>query len=151
MRRHKAAIFGNERGMALVLALIILFLMSVLGTMMFTNSSSETQASRNYRVKQDAFYAAERAVEYARSDVSVYSAIGTGSVAIPLTGVDLSAGSSDATGTVTYLANGNPPRGSGMDATEFQANFFAISATGTGPVNSRTEVETNVARIIPKN
>lgn len=144
-------ILGNERGMALILALIILFLMSVLGTMMFTNSSSETQASRNYRVKQDAFYAAERAIEYARTDVNIYSAVGSGSVNIPLTGISLQAGTSDATGTVTYLSNGNPPRGSGMDVTEFQANYFAISATGTGPVNSRTEVETNVARIIPKN
>jgi Tfp pilus assembly protein PilX len=142
---------GNDRGYALVLALIVLFLMSVLGTMMFTNASSETQASRNYRVRQDAFYAAERAVEYARSDVNIYSAIGAGTVAIPLTGISLAAGSSNATGAVTYLSNGNPPRGSGMDATEFQANYFAISATGTGPVNSRTEVETNVARIIPKN
>ncbi|MCC6502144.1 MAG: hypothetical protein IT362_03280 [Deltaproteobacteria bacterium] len=147
----RANIIRDEKGMALVLALIVLLLMSILGTMMFANSSSESQASRNYRVKQDAFYAAERAIEYARSDVNIYSVIGSGSVNIPLTSISLQSGTSDASGTVAYLSSGNPPRGSGMDATEFQANYFAIAATGTGPVNSRTEVETNVARIIPKN
>lgn len=136
--------------MALALALIVLFLMSLLGTMIIANSSSENQGARNFRMKQDSFYAAERAIEYAKTDVNIYSAVGSGSVNIPLTGVSLAAGTSDASGTVTFLANGNPPRGSGIDATEFQANFYAITATGTGPGNSRTETETSVARIIPR-
>lgn len=141
----------NEKGIALVLALIVMFVMSLLGTMMIANSTSETKGAMNWRTKQDSFYAAERALEYARTDVNIYSAIGAGSVAIPLSGVSLAAGTSDATGTVTYLSTGNPPRGSGIDATEFQANFYAIEAAGTGPANSRTETETSVARIIPRN
>lgn len=141
----------NEKGMALVLALIVMFLMSLLGTMLIANSSSETKGARNYRVKQDSFYAAERALEYARTDANIYGAIGSGSVNIPLAGVSLAAGATDATGTVTYLSSGNPPRGSGVDATEFQANFYAIETAGTGPANSRTETETSVAKIIPRN
>lgn len=140
----------NEKGIALVIALIVLFLMSLLGTMMITNSSTEVQGARNFRVKQDSFYGADRAVEYARTDVNIYTTIGSGSVNIPLSGVSLASGSSDATGTVTYLSSGNPPRGSGIDATEFQANFYAIEVAGTGPANSRTEAETNVARIVPR-
>lgn len=140
----------NEKGIALVIALIVLFLMSLLGTMMITNSSSEVQGARNFRVKQDSFYAAERAVEYGRTDVNIYTTIGSGSVNIPLSGVSLASGSSDATGTVTYLSSGNPPRGSGVDATEFQAKFYAIEAAGTGAANSKTETETNVARIVPR-
>lgn len=143
-------IAGNEKGMALVIALIALFLMGLLGTMMHANSSSETKAARNWRVKQDAFYAAERALEYGRSDMNIYTQIGTGAVNIPLTGVSLSDARSDASGTVTFLSKGNPPRGSGMDATEFEANFFVISAQGAGPANAQAVVETNVARIIPR-
>ena len=141
----------NERGMALVLALIVMFLMSLLGTMLIANSTSETKGAMNYRMKQDSFYAAERAIEYARTDVNVYGSIGSGSVNIPLAGVSLASGATDAAGTVTYLSSGNPPRGSGIDATEFQANFYAVNAAGTGPANSRTETETSVARIIPRN
>lgn len=144
-------ILNNEKGIALVLALIVMFLMSLLGTMLIANSTSETKGAMNYRVKQDSFYAAERALEYARTDANIYATIGAGSVNIPLAGVSLAAGATDASGTVTYLANGNPPRGSGVDATEFQANFYAIETVGTGTANSRTETETNVARIIPKN
>lgn len=143
-------ILRDERGVALVFALIAMFLMSLLGTMLYTTSSSETQAARNYRTRQDAFYATERAVEYAKTDVNIYSTVGSGSVNIPLSGVSLQSGASDASGTVAYLSKGNPPRGSGMDATEFEANYYVINAAGTGPANARTETETNVARIIPK-
>lgn len=141
----------DEKGMALVITLIVLFLMTVLGAMLFTNSNSELQASRNFRTAQEAMHAAERAVEYAKSDPAIYTTIGTGSVAVPVSGVDLSSGGSDASGTVTYLSRGNPPRGSGMDATEFEANYFAINVNGTGPFNAQAEVEVNVAKIVPKN
>ena len=76
----------NERGMALVLALIVMFLMSLLGTMLIANSTSETKGAMNYRMKQDSFYAAERAIEYARTDVNVYGSIGSGSLKNPPSG-----------------------------------------------------------------
>ncbi|MBW7956820.1 MAG: pilus assembly PilX N-terminal domain-containing protein [Deltaproteobacteria bacterium] len=144
-------ITGNERGMALVIALIALFLMSILGGMVFTTSNSEVLGAKNHRVMNESLYAAERGIEYAKSDPAIYSAIGTGSVAIPIGGVSLETVASDASGIVEYLTRGNPPRGSGMDATEFEANYFAVNVEGTGPLNSRTEVEINVARIVPKN
>ncbi len=144
------SIINNERGMALAIALIVLFLMSLLGTMIFTTSNSETQGARNYRTMQDALYSAERGVEYAKSDPTIYSTIGTGSVNIPLGGVSLQSGGGDASGRVDYLARGNPPRGSGMDATEFEANYFAINVAGTGPANAKSEIEVNVAKIVPK-
>lgn len=140
----------NEKGFALVLTLVMLFLMSILGTMMYTTSSTEVQVSRNFKVRQDAFYAAERALEYSVSDGGVYTAVGTGSVAVPLTGVSLQVGTSDASGTVEYLVGGNPPRGSGVDVTQFQANYFVVDVTGTGQGNSNVGLEANIARIIPK-
>ncbi len=144
-------ISGNERGMALVIALIALFLMSVLGGIVFTSSNSEILGAKNYKVMNESLYAAERGVEYAKSDPAIYEAVGTGSLDIPVGGVSLESGASDASGTVEYLMRGNPPRGSGMDATEFEANYFAVNVEGAGPLNSRTEIEINVARVVPKN
>ncbi|HEY4706957.1 MAG TPA: pilus assembly PilX N-terminal domain-containing protein [Thermodesulfobacteriota bacterium] len=141
----------GENGMAMVIALIALFLMSILGVMAYTTSDSEIQGAKNYKVMNISLYAAESGVEYARSDPAIYSAVGTGSVNIPMGGVSLESNGADAAGTVEYLSRGNPPRGSGMDATEFDANYFAINVEGTGPFNSRTEIEVNVARIVPKN
>lgn len=141
---------GREAGFALVLALVVLFLMSLLGTILFTTSTTEVQISRNFSTRQGAFFAAERGLEYAVSDGGIYSAIGTGSVSIPLTGVSLQIDNTDANGTVEYLSGGNPPRGSGVDITQFQANYFVTNVTGTGQGNSQVELEANVARIVPK-
>ena len=141
---------GGERGIALVIALIMMFLMGLLGAIIFSASTSEMQITRNYRVKKDALYAAERAVEYSKSDGNIMATIGTGIVAVPLGGVDLSAGNSDASGFVEFMSSGNPPRGSGVDITSFQARYYVIDATGTGPSNSQVEVEANYARILPK-
>ncbi len=143
----------NERGVALVLALVMLFLMSLLGSLIFTTSTTEVQISRNYRSSQSAFYAAERGVQYAYGDSNIYSSIipgTTNSVNVPVGGVSLQVGSSNVAGTVQYVGNGNPPRGSGVDVTQYQANYYVIDVTGTGGNNSNLEVEAGNAKIVPK-
>ncbi|MCP3677365.1 MAG: hypothetical protein GY721_07190 [Deltaproteobacteria bacterium] len=144
----KSAI-DNEKGIALVLVLMVMLLMSILGAMLFSSSTTELQISRNYRVRVDAFYAAERGVEYGQGDATIYTTIGTGTLNIPLGGVSLQVGDSDATGTVEFLRSGLPPRGSGADATQFGANYFLIGVAGTGPGNSTSSQETITARIVP--
>ncbi len=107
-------VINNEKGFALVLALVILFLMGLLGTLMFNTSSTEVQVSRNFVSRQGAFYAAERGVAYSLSDNNIYDTIGTqmgNSTNIPLAGVDLTVGNSNATGKVKLVASGNPPGG----------------------------------------
>jgi Tfp pilus assembly protein PilX len=141
---------NNEKGMALVLVLMMMLLLSVLGTTIYTTSSTEMRISRNNRFVNEAFYAAERGIEYAQTDANIYSDIGTATAAVPATGVDLSSGNTDVTGVVTYLATGNPPRGSGVDITEFQANYFLINTTGTTTSNTSVRLENNVGRIIPR-
>lgn len=140
----------NQKGFALILTLIILFLMSILGTMIFSTTTTEVQISRNYSLRQDAFYAADRGMEYALSDGNIYLTIGTGTLNLPLTGVSLASSGTNSTGTVQYAATGNPPRGSGVDVTQFKANYFVVNMTGTGQGNSNVELEANIARIVPK-
>jgi len=139
----------NEDGMALVITLILLFLMAMLGTTLFSVSTTEIKISRNNKFRTEAFYAAERGNEYAHSDPNIYATIGTGSVNIPLTGVSLQSGLSTASGTVSYLTTGNPPRGSGVDISDFKANYFLVEITGTGPGNSSLPIESNLAKIVP--
>ncbi len=140
----------DERGTALVLVMVILLLMGVLGSMMMSTSTPEIQIARNLRLHEEAFYAAERAVEYGMADANIYTTIGTGSVDIPLSGVSLAVGSTDASGTVRYLTTGPPPKGSGVDVTKFKANYYEINVTGTAPGNSRVNLETTVIKILPK-
>lgn len=147
---------NNERGVALVLALVLLFLMGLLGTILFNTSSTEVQISRNYVQRQGAFYAAERGVAYAQGDNNIYTTIGSQigqSVNVPLGAVNLSVGDTNvnqAKSTVTLVSSGNPPRGSGVDVTQFQANYFTIDIQGTGQGDSIENVEVYNAKIIPK-
>jgi len=144
--------------MALILALVLLTLMSILGALALSTSTTESGISGNYRASQQAFYAAERAVEYASTSESIYETIGTGSA-------DLNAGAhptniaagtgnsglkSGATNQVSYLTAGALPPGSGSDPTYFAARYYIITVTGDGPNNATTRVESQVARVVPK-
>jgi len=140
----------DERGMALVMALVLLTLMGVLGTIMFKVTDYEMQIARNYSWRQDAYYAADSGVEYAQTDANIYTAIGLGTINIPVGGASLAAGASDATGTVEFMASGNPPKGLGVDATMFQGNYYLINVTGTGRSNSTLGLESSVVRIVPR-
>ncbi len=148
---HARRLILNEKGTALVLVMIILLLMGVLGSMMMSTTTPEIQIARNLKLKEEAFYAAERGVEYGMVDSNIYTTIGTGTVNIPLSGVSLKVGSTDATGTVRYLTSGPPPKGSGVDITKFKANYYEIKLEGTAPGNSRVRLETTVVKILPKN
>jgi len=143
------AIFNNEKGMALVITLILMFIMTILGTTLFSVTTTEVKISRNTNFGNQAFYAAERADQYAQTDANIYATIGTGTLNIPLTGVSLQSGQSNATGTVSFLASGNPPRGSGVDANDFKANYFVVDVTGTSSGNASKWLESNVAKIVP--
>lgn len=55
----------NERGVALILTLSMLVIMSLLGALALDTTNTELQITSNHRVASEAFVAAELAVEYA--------------------------------------------------------------------------------------
>ena len=57
---------GNEKGVALLLALIMLLVMSVLATTVSFNSNNDFHAMSNYKRGQEAFLAAERCIQEGR-------------------------------------------------------------------------------------
>jgi hypothetical protein len=144
----------NQQGTALVLTLSMLALMSILGALALSTSTTELGISSNLRSSQEAFYAAERAVEYAMTNGNIYSSIATGEesldgyngdILIGRSGLRLGAGSK-----VQYLNSGALPPGSGSDPTYFQSRYYIISVTAEGPNNSVTRVEEQLGRIVPK-
>jgi len=40
--------------------------------------------------------------------------------------------------------------GKECDVRNFQANYYAVAATGTGPNNAESSLESQVAKIVPK-
>jgi len=158
----------NERGIALIVAISLLAVMSILGVMLLSASTSEIQLSGNFRNTQEAFYAADRAVEYAtqgvaqgETTVDLYNDSDASAVphrnrvTVGLTGLEPSAVSTaDDRNSVTYIGSGPPPLGGGSDAGDFVAHNYAISVVGVSPTSSanpsRSTLRAQVAKIVPK-
>jgi Tfp pilus assembly protein PilX len=140
----------NENGMALVIVLLFMFILGILGTSILNTSTTELKMSGNHRFRKEAFFATERGQEYAGADALLYATIGTGTVTIPRTGVSLAVGNSNVSGTMGYVSSGNPPRGSGADATQFEGRYYMVDVTGTSSNNASVRVESSIARLFPR-
>jgi hypothetical protein len=76
--------FKNEQGMALILALVMLALLGILGSFALSTATTEMRVSGNYRTAQGAYYSADVASEYLKTQgdlVSIKVVPGTGSCA----------------------------------------------------------------------
>lgn len=146
----------NERGVALIVALIVLVLLGILGAFALSTSNTELRISGNYRNLQQAFYAADAAISYGESNTAIYASIIPGTTnSWPPTATDYNDVPDLATGQsakvrVDYLLSGPLPPGTGFDAETFQANYYTVSASGFGQLNSEVDVESRVGRIVPK-
>lgn len=76
----------NEKGTALLVALIMLLLLTLIGFAAITTSTIEVQISGNQRLANTAMYAAEAAIESIRQRMNNYS--GTADAVIDLAGVN---------------------------------------------------------------
>lgn len=65
---------GNENGMVLVTALLILTVLIVIGTIAVMQTSTDVRISGNYKTSMQAFYAAEAGIEEARGRLRSSSA-----------------------------------------------------------------------------
>lgn len=154
----------NEKGTALVIAMIFLGLLTTIGIYAIYNSSSELTTSGRYKSDKEAFYAAEGAIEYVKGDGYYFttktSMIFPDNDASPHPTVaarSLASNGTNAYGTITYVTSGNPPPGYGFSAKDTQSNYFIIDATGVthpedpDPDNkNKCRQEESVAKVLPK-
>lgn len=171
----------NERGIALITVLIVLMLLCILGATVLSSSTSELRISGNYRNLQEAFFAADAAVEFATTYGDIYTSIipgGTASWPAPGGGKKLDErgnvvgnlladedknynvipiGRGTAKVKVDYIETGAVPAGTGSEVdaglgsgTGFKANYYNVSVIATGPNNTQAEIDSYIARIIPK-
>jgi hypothetical protein len=65
----------NEKGFALILAMVMLALLSVLGAYALSTSSTELFISGNYRNSQTAFYSSDAGIDYGQVYDTIYTSI----------------------------------------------------------------------------
>ena len=149
---------NNQRGVALILSISMLAIMSVLGSMALSTTDTELSLSGNFKTSQMAFFSAQRAVEYAMTNGDIFTVIGDGSVDLESGDHPTNIAAGTGHGLVTAATNntiafqsiGMLPPGSGSDPTYFQSSYYLIDVTGDGPNNSQARVETQIGRIVPK-
>jgi len=147
-------IFNDKSGTALVIAMVFLGLLTTIGLYALLDSTTELTSSASYRGNKEAFYAAEGALEYVKGDGHYFTTRGT--LNIPdnnhptAAAQSLAAAGTDATGSITYLNNGNPPPGYGFSANYTMSGYFVIEATGTSNSGAQNTQEEGVAKILPK-
>ncbi|MFC1859426.1 PilX N-terminal domain-containing pilus assembly protein [Thermodesulfobacteriota bacterium] len=155
-------IVRDEKGSVIIIALIVLVLLTIIGTSATDITSVELQISANDKFHKVAFYSAEAGRGYVAAKPDIYGPenITTGvshyfpndtdpyvaNTTDPSVSYTLGV-SQTFTGTVGYTGFSNPPRGSGYEAGKFRAHKYTLASGGTGPRNSASDIEAGFYRI----
>ena len=152
----------NSNGIALILAISMLAILSILGVMALNTADTETAISGNYRTSHMAFVTAERALAYASTNSQILDGLSGGIYNLNDDDYSDTANIEAGTGwglddtvnnTVEFQMAGGLPPGSGSDPTYFEARYYVINVSGadmTGTNNSKARIESQIGRIVPK-
>ncbi|WP_432822239.1 pilus assembly PilX family protein [Trichloromonas sp.] len=155
---------NNERGVALILALGMIVVISLLGVVVMTVSTREISVSGTYRTSYASFYAADRAVEYALNRNLIIGMTDSESLVddeIDISGtptkhkilIDMGqtiagGGGVLTAGSITDAGPGDLPiHLAGKFGSNFGANFYDVSVTAEGPNNTQTRIESRIVRL----
>ena len=145
---------NNERGFAIIVALLMLAIITVMGIAATRTSETETRIAVNDRLYNIAFYTAEAGTAfvaespsfYGSDNITVGGSLSFPNDADPTESYALST-SQSFNGEVEYLGSSTPPRGSGYDAEKFKAHRYQMTCSGYGPSNSISQIEIGFYRI----
>ena len=143
-------------GVALVIALIMIVVLTLIGLASTYTSTFEMKQSGNKRGTTDAFYAADSGVEVVVSNVDNFSLPGkyVDEKYDPFTDPN-NANPTKAKVTVTHdVTQSGSPRGVQMSAIHFGFEHFLIESKGSdqmdlSPLKSTCVVEEKVVRLVP--
>jgi hypothetical protein len=152
----------NEKGSVIILAVIFLFLLTLLGMAAISTSSIETQIAGNELRYKQAFYAAESATAYVAWKPDLYGpdniTPGTphyfpnntvpyvGNTAALPTAQSLNTTQSF-NGEVEYVSSSSPPRGSGYSVGTFKAHQYEMICNGYSSNNTTENIHIGFYRI----
>jgi hypothetical protein len=154
----------RQKGMALILAIGFLAILSILGALVMKVSTSGMKASGMVVPKQKAFYVADRAVEYALNrDMIYYLSAGTptanlvaGTASSGVTHKDIievgELNISLESGTVEDLGVSNlPPYLASMHGSDFGANLYHVKVKAVAykdtPVEADAHIDAAIVRL----
>ena len=148
----------DESGVALVLALILMVVLTLIGLASTFSSTYEVKLSGNKRGSTDAFYAADSGVQVTTANIKNFDLPGkyVDEKYNPFTDSDNpNPNPTNASVEIQHYSNqAGAPRGFGMSATQVNYEHYMIESTGEdqialNPVRSKCTIEEKVVRMVP--
>ena len=144
MKHENHLLSPNESGIALVVTLMIMLVASVIGFAAMTTTDIEVRISGNTHWGNQAFYAADGAVEVVLANASNFQRTGKSfDLTEPV----------KANVTVGYdPTQKGGPRGKGISALHFNFDHYLIASQGHTSIASRSassEVQEKVIKLVP--
>ena len=149
----KNSILKNQSGAALVIALVMMIVLTLIGLASIFSSTFEIKISGNKRCSTDAFYAADSGIQVLKANVQNFSP-NNSSPYNPFTDdANPNLNPTNAQATIAYnAAQQGAPRGYGFSAMNFEFEHFLVSSTGqtcANPIPSTTRVQEKIIRLVP--
>jgi hypothetical protein len=146
------AMMGNERGVALVVAVLVMITATFLGIAAVMTSDIEVRISGNQRTLEKAFYAADAGID--EGVAWLINNVGTSPPAdmeLPTmngTRHDFDTGCYSQYRITDVKYSSHPPPG--WELTMFESRYYRVNSIGTGPANASKEIEITASRVFPK-
>jgi Tfp pilus assembly protein PilX len=147
----------RERGVALVVALVFLLMLTILGVTVMQTASLEGRMAGNTQETNRAFQAAESAIEHVFTDGAIFNnLIYPGSVETTTLQYPTTNPNTTVTVTATYAAKRNTmprarDRSNINSATGYGAAVFDLNSAATTSSQANTRLMQGVAQATPKN
>ncbi len=157
MRKRLKVLRKDDSGMALVIALIMMIVLTLIGLAATFSSTYESRLSGNKRGSTDAFYAADSGAQVVLANVENFDLPGkyTANKYEPFNGNSTDENPTGASVVIeNYPTQTGPPRGFGMSATQINFEHYMIESTGEdqielNPIRSKCTVQQKVVRLVP--
>ena len=156
MIRKTTNILTNENGAALVIALLMMIMLTLVGLGSIFTSTFEVKLSGNKRATTNAFYAADSGIQVIMVNIENFNLPGkyVDNKYDPFTD-PVNPNPTKAAVVIIHIPDQHgSPRGSGFSATHFEFIYYLIDSTGQdqiefSPVKSACTVEQKVVRLVP--
>ena len=153
-RPHK--ILADQSGVALVIALLMMVVLTIVGLGSVFTSSYETKLSGNKRGSTDAFYSSDSGIQAGMANINNFNLTNytSGDPYDPFTN-PVNFNPTNAAVLISHAIDQHgSPRGCGFSATNFEFEHFLINSIGhdqieLNPVRSTTTLEEKVVRLVP--
>lgn len=153
---------NSQKGMALILAIGFLAILSILGAVVLEVSTRDMKATAGFEPKRQAFYVADRAVEYAMNRDIVYSLASGATLdlvnddsGVHKTTIERDGVGTLTAGTVTFIPSDDlamPDQLAELHGNDFGVVLYHVKAQSQvpGPAGATSKIDASIVRLFKK-